>query len=90
MEPTPRADTVEVRYYPRDGSVFLDTHYLIKGVAGALFWKLARESTPAGSATSSACANSGSPVTNCACPKSRTTSACVCFCCSAGSPSALR
>lgn len=34
---------VEVRYYERDGSVFLDTHYLIKGVAGALFWKLARE-----------------------------------------------
>ena len=37
------ADPVEVRYYPRDGSVFLDTHYLIKGVAGAIFWKLARE-----------------------------------------------
>lgn len=45
MEPTPRAETVEVRYYPRDGSVFLDTHYLVKGVAGALFWKLAREHT---------------------------------------------
>lgn len=42
MEPTPGAAIVEVRYYPRDGSVFLDTHYLIKGVAGALFWKLAR------------------------------------------------
>ncbi len=34
---------VEVRYYERDGSVFLDTHYLIKGVAGAIFWKLANE-----------------------------------------------
>jgi hypothetical protein len=34
---------VEVRYYERDGSVFLDTHYLIKGVAGAIFWKLASE-----------------------------------------------
>lgn len=34
---------VDVRYYERDGSVFLDTQYLIKGVAGALFWKLARE-----------------------------------------------
>ncbi len=43
MEPIPHADAVEVRFYPRDGSVFLDTHYLIKGVAGAIFWKLARE-----------------------------------------------
>jgi adenylate cyclase len=43
MEPMLDADPVEVRYYPRDGSVFLDTHYLIKGVAGAIFWKLARE-----------------------------------------------
>ncbi len=43
MEPNPAIDAVEVRYYARDGSVFLDTHYLIKGVAGALFWKLARE-----------------------------------------------
>lgn len=43
MEPIPHADAVEVHYYPRDGSVFLDTHYLIKGVAGAIFWKLARE-----------------------------------------------
>ncbi len=43
MDPHPPSDAVEVRYYPRDGSVFLDTHYLIKGVAGAIFWKLARE-----------------------------------------------
>src|SRR5690606_31551747 len=43
MQPNPHADAVEVHYYPRDGSVFLDTHYLIKGVAGAIFWKLARE-----------------------------------------------
>jgi len=43
MEPIPHADAAEVHYYPRDGSVFLDTHYLIKGVAGAVFWKLARE-----------------------------------------------
>lgn len=42
MDPNP-PDPVEVRYYPRDGSVFLDTHYLIKGVARAIFWKLARE-----------------------------------------------
>ena len=43
MEPMLDADPVEVRYYPRDGSVFLDTHYLIKGVAGAIFWKLAND-----------------------------------------------
>lgn len=48
MEPNPRADAVEVHYYPRDGSVFLDTHYLIKGVAGAIFWKLAREHARSG------------------------------------------
>jgi len=43
MDPIPSIDAVEVHYYPRDGSVFLDTHYLVKGVAGAIFWKLARE-----------------------------------------------
>ena len=32
-----------VRYYPADDSVFLDHDYLIKGVAGAIFWKLVRE-----------------------------------------------
>ncbi len=36
-------EAVELRYYARDASVFLDTHYLIKGVAGALLWKLVRE-----------------------------------------------
>ncbi len=39
------AEPVEVRYYPHDGTVFLDSRYLIKGVAGAIFWKLAREHT---------------------------------------------
>jgi hypothetical protein len=48
MEPIPRVDAIEVHYYPRDGSVFLDTHYLIKGVAGAIFWKLAREHAQSG------------------------------------------
>jgi hypothetical protein len=48
MESIPHADAVEVHYYPRDGSVFLDTHYLIKGVAGAIFWKLAREHARSG------------------------------------------
>ena len=34
---------IVVRYYPADDSVFLDHDYLIKGVAGAIFWKLVRE-----------------------------------------------
>lgn len=42
-EPIGGEQSVAVDFYPRDGSVFLDTHYLIKGVAGALFWKLVRE-----------------------------------------------
>ena len=45
MDLQSEAEPVEVRYYPHDGSVFLDSHYLIKGVAGAIFWKLAREHT---------------------------------------------
>jgi hypothetical protein len=32
-----------IRYYPADGSVFLNRDYLIKGVAGSIFWKLVRE-----------------------------------------------
>lgn len=31
-----------IRHYAADDSVFLDHDYLIKGVAGAIFWKLAR------------------------------------------------
>ena len=31
---------VRVRYFKSDHSVFLDEDYLIKGVAGAIFWKL--------------------------------------------------
>lgn len=31
---------VAVRHYPRDDSVFLDHEYLIKGVAGAILWRL--------------------------------------------------
>lgn len=34
---------VAVRYYRADGSVFLDDAYLIKGVAGAVLWKLLRD-----------------------------------------------
>lgn len=34
---------LEIRYYPQDGSVFLNMQYLIRGVAGAILWKLLRE-----------------------------------------------
>jgi hypothetical protein len=34
---------LRVRYYASNSSVFLDEDYLIKGVAGAIFWKLVRE-----------------------------------------------
>jgi hypothetical protein len=33
---------IVVRHYPDDDSVFLDEAYLIKGVAGAILWKLVR------------------------------------------------
>jgi hypothetical protein len=32
--------TTRVRYFPQDGSTFLDGEYLIKGVAGRILWKL--------------------------------------------------
>lgn len=34
---------IVVRHFAQDDSVFLDNDYLIKGVAGAIFWKLVRE-----------------------------------------------
>jgi adenylate cyclase len=34
---------VTVRHYRADDSIFLDHDYLIKGVAGAIFWKIVRE-----------------------------------------------
>jgi hypothetical protein len=40
----PTSDTpVLVRRYPVNDSIFIDNEYLIKGVAGAILWKLARE-----------------------------------------------
>ena len=38
--PRTRGEPVTVRHYPADDSVFLDDDYLIKGVAGAVFWAL--------------------------------------------------
>ncbi len=34
-----------VRFFPVDGSVFVDTDYLIKGVAGRILWSLLRQYT---------------------------------------------
>lgn len=39
---------VTVRHYARDDSVFLDHDYLIKGVAGAILWRLLREHATTG------------------------------------------
>lgn len=39
--PTPvEGPTIHVRRYALDNSIFLDTEYLIKGVAGAILWRL--------------------------------------------------
>jgi adenylate cyclase len=42
------AKPVTVRHYAADDSVFLGHDYLIKGVAGAILWKLLRENAEAG------------------------------------------
>jgi hypothetical protein len=39
---------LRIRHYPRDDSVFVDDEYLIKGVAGAIFWKVACEAVQRG------------------------------------------
>lgn len=45
-----RGAPVLIRHFPADHSVFVDNDYLIKGVAGAIVWKLLREHTEAGRA----------------------------------------
>jgi adenylate cyclase len=40
---TPSGEPVTVRFFPADQSVFLGDDYLIKGVAGAIFWLLVQE-----------------------------------------------
>ena len=37
------AGTTRIRYFPVDGSVFIDGDYLIKGVAGRLLWSLLQQ-----------------------------------------------
>jgi adenylate cyclase len=41
--PPVAGEPLSVRYYDNDASVFLGDDYLIKGVAGAVLWKLLRE-----------------------------------------------
>jgi adenylate cyclase len=38
----PAGRVTSVRFYPADGSTFIDGDYLIKGVAGRILWKLLR------------------------------------------------
>jgi adenylate cyclase len=39
-EPSGEAGTSQLRFFPADGSTFLDGDYLIKGVAGRILWSL--------------------------------------------------
>jgi len=41
--PPPSSAPLRLRRYRRDGSVFVNNAYLIKGVAGAILWKLLQE-----------------------------------------------
>lgn len=41
--PLPTGATAVIRRYGADNSIFIDDDYLIKGVAGAIFWKLLRD-----------------------------------------------
>ncbi|HMN44322.1 MAG TPA: GAF domain-containing protein [Povalibacter sp.] len=44
-EPAPQGATMAIRHYPADDTLFVDDDYLIKGVAGAILWKLLRDYT---------------------------------------------
>ena len=46
--PGTTASPVVVRFFPVDGSTFLDSDYLIKGVAGRILWSLLRQHTSEG------------------------------------------
>ncbi|BAV34912.1 histidine kinase [Sulfuricaulis limicola] len=46
--PAAQGAPVTVRHFAADHSVFIDNDYLIKGVAGAIFWKLLRDHVEAG------------------------------------------
>jgi GAF domain-containing protein len=42
-EPEHEAQAIQVKHYNDDDSVFLDNEYLIKGVAGGVFWRLLQQ-----------------------------------------------
>jgi hypothetical protein len=44
-DPVPEGAAVAIRHYEADDTIFVDENYLIKGVAGAILWKLLREYT---------------------------------------------
>ena len=46
--PAPTGSALLVRRYGANNSIFIDQNYLIKGVAGAILWKLLREYTQEG------------------------------------------
>jgi hypothetical protein len=48
LAPAVSGAPVRVRHYPANDSVFINDDYLIKGVAGAIFWKLLRAHVHAG------------------------------------------
>jgi hypothetical protein len=48
MPQAPAAATLEVRHYRANHSVFVDGDYLIKGVAGAILWKLLQTQATSG------------------------------------------
>jgi adenylate cyclase len=48
--PSAQGEPVLIRHFPADHSVFVDNAYLIKGVAGAIIWKLLCEHAEAGRA----------------------------------------
>lgn len=43
IAPSQWSRDIAIRHYQNDNSVFLDNEYLIKGVAGAIFWRLMQE-----------------------------------------------
>lgn len=47
-ESAPAGGTIGIRHYRADDSIFIDDDYLIKGVAGAILWKLLRDHAATG------------------------------------------
>jgi hypothetical protein len=48
--PPPAGRPILIRHFPADNTVFVDDDYLIKGVAGAILWKLLSEHEQTGRA----------------------------------------